>query len=75
MKQHNSNCQDNTANVNYKSIFENLITIAEFCRITKFSTRTVYNWIHREAEFPYIKWGTSIRLEFPKVISWLEARS
>ena len=56
-------------------VFDNLITIAEFCRLTKFSPRTVYNWIHREADFPYIKWGRSIRLEFPKVISWLEARS
>ena len=55
-------------------LFENLITIKEFCRITKFSPRTVYNWKHRGRGFPYIKWGKSIRLELQKVILWLKNR-
>lgn len=65
----------NKFDINNNLIFENLITIGEFCRLTKFSTQTVYNWIQRETEFPYIRWGRSIRLNSKKVMEWLENRS
>ncbi len=66
--------QTNNVMIGNDQIFDNLITVDEFCRLTKFRPRTVYNWIHREPEFPFLKWGRSIRLETQKVLTWLESK-
>ena len=60
-------------------IFENriskLLNVNELCEVTGFKRGTIYNWVHREVGFPYVKWGKAIRFNLDEVISWLENRS
>lgn len=64
---------------NQLSFFDNgigrALTIVELSRIINFSQRTIYNWIHREKDFPYKKWGKAVRFYLEDVINWLEKRS
>lgn len=58
---------DNLVDANKK-----LLTISELSKLIGFSNQTIYNWIHRRSDFPYIKIGKPVRFELQKVIDWLE---
>ena len=61
-----------------EKLFENRIcsvTVQELSLVTGFKPRTIYNWIHREPDFPYVKWGKTVRFNPEKVFRWLAERS
>ena len=58
-------------------IFENKIktvNVRELSAVTGFKIGTIYNWIYREPEFPYLKWGKAVRFYLDEVHEWLDKR-
>lgn len=53
---------------------ERALNIRELSEKIGFKTRTIYNWNTREPDFPYIKWGKSVRYNLEAVLRWLENR-